>query len=589
MRVNKTQVAVITETWLNDNIPSSALSISGFDMYRKDRNDRQGGGVAIYVSSDFKATPIESHLVPNHLELLWLKLVLSKTRILFLCAVYYPPQSPLKDEIIDSLQFMVDHLKSQHPDAKFMILGDFNDLNTAPLLDELGFQQIVSKPTRGHNILDKVFTDSSDLYKEPVVNSPISTSDHRTIIIDPINVILNSAPRKTTIRPMRDSNIRTFGQWLTSENWTCLNECRDAVEMVESFASSLRARYLQIFPPTCIKRRSDDKPWITNRVLTIISQRQKAYLLGNIPLYKTLRDTVRREIAKCKQNFYSRKVKNLKKQQPGKWHQEIRHLAGLKKTRPTLPESDLAPADQAENINNHFASICSALPPLDRNALPAFLPAPRPPPVIEAHQVYQKLRNINPSKASYKDDLPARLIREFAPELADPLARIFNECLQSGVFPDQWKLSNIVPIPKVKPCQSFDQLRPISLTPIFAKIFETFLSSWITRDISHKLDSQQYGNIRNSSTTHYLVSLVDTILKGTDKPGHVASLCAIDYAKAFDHIDHNVVVRKLIQLGVDLSLIPVICAPWPSERTRRCVAGQSIVVFSERSGAPSPV
>eukprot|EP00057_Strongylocentrotus_purpuratus_P013235 XP_011667709.1 PREDICTED: uncharacterized protein LOC100890752 [Strongylocentrotus purpuratus] len=528
MRVNKTQVAVITETWLNDNIPSSALSISGFDMYRKDRNDRQGGGVAIYVSSDFKATPIESHLVPNHLEVLWLKLVLSKARILFVCAVYYPPQSPLKDEIIDSLQFMVDHLKSQHPDAKFMILGDFNDLNTAPLHDELGFQQIVSKPTRGHNILDKVFTDSSELYKKPVVTSPISTSDHRTIIIDPINVILNSAPRKTTIRPMRDSNIRTFGQWLTSEDWTCLNKCRDAVEMVESFASSLRARYLQIFPPTCVKRRSDDKPWITNRVLTIISQRQKAYLL----------------------------VKNLKKQQPGKWHQEIRHLAGLKKTRPTLPESDLAPADQAENINNHFASICSALPPLDRKALQAFLPAPRPPPVIEAHQVYQKLRNINPSKASYKDDLPARLIREFAPELADPLARIFNECLQSGVFPDQWKLSNIVLIPKVKPCQSFDQLRPISLTPIFAKIFETFLSSWITRDISHKLDSQQYGNIRNSSATHYLVSLVDTILKGTDKPGHVASLCAIDYAKAFDHIDHNVVVRKLIQLGVDPSLIP---------------------------------
>ena len=71
-------------------------------------------------------------------------------------------------------------------------------------------------------------------------------------------------------------------------------------------------------------------------------------------------------------------------------------------------------------------------------------------------------------------------------------------------------------------------------------------------DIFPVLDDRQFGNIKGSSTTHYLVSLLDSVLSGTDKPGLVASLCAIDYTKAFDHIDHNIVISKLIHLGVNL-------------------------------------
>ena len=63
----------------------------------------------------------------------------------------------------------------------------------------------------------------------------------------------------------------------------------------------------------------------------------------------------------------------------------------------------------------------------------------------------------------------------------------------------------------------------------------------------------------DSSTTHYLVDLVDTILRGIDQPGHNASLCAIDFTKAFDRINHNVTIRKLIDIGVRKSIIPVIC------------------------------
>ena len=71
-------------------------------------------------------------------------------------------------------------------------------------------------------------------------------------------------------------------------------------------------------------------------------------------------------------------------------------------------------------------------------------------------------------------------------------------------------------------------IRPISLTPDFAKILEHFLAKWIMADISDKIDPDQYGNLRGSSTTHYLVKLLDFVLKGLDQPKKLAVITLID-------------------------------------------------------------
>ena len=88
------------------------------------------------------------------------------------------------------------------------------------------------------------------------------------------------------------------------------------------------------------------------------------------------------------------------------------------------------------------------------------------------------------------------------------LTEIFNICIVNGYFPPAWKTATILPIPKEKNITTFDQLRPISLTPIFARILESFIAKWILEDISAKLDPKQYGNIKSSSTVHYLVDML---------------------------------------------------------------------------------
>ncbi len=79
---------------------------------------------------------------------------------------------------------------------------------------------------------------------------------------------------------------------------------------------------------------------------------------------------------------------------------------------------------------------------------------------------------------------------------------------------------------------SFHQLRPMSLTPIFARILESFIVKWIIEDITDKLDLKQYGNIKGSSTVPNLVDMLNSVYEGLDKPNHYAYLSAVDFTKA---------------------------------------------------------
>eukprot|EP00057_Strongylocentrotus_purpuratus_P011981 XP_011666455.1 PREDICTED: RNA-directed DNA polymerase from mobile element jockey-like [Strongylocentrotus purpuratus] len=151
------------------------------------------------------------------------------------------------------------------------------------------------------------------------------------------------------------------------------------------------------------------------------------------------------------------------------------------------------------------------------------------PPIIDRRQVFERLRQLNVSKACHPRDLPPRLINEFAYEISEPLTVLFNLCLRSGCFPDAWKDSSVCPIPKGSRVTGYDQLRPISITPILARLFEGFLADWVMEDIKPLVDSHQFGNMKGSSVDHYLVGMLDHIHKGLDRPGLVANVCAIDF------------------------------------------------------------
>ena len=115
------------------------------------------------------------------------------------------------------------------------------------------------------------------------------------------------------------------------------------------------------------------------------------------------------------------------------------------------------------------------------------------------------------------------------------------------------------PIPKSEKPQSEDDVRIISLTSFFSKVLESFVVDWLRLYIGKLLDPKQFGGNKGDSTSHYMIELINFILYSQDFTEPVAVvLCTIDFAKAFNRIDHNTLVVKLSDMGVPGWLLNVV-------------------------------
>ena len=89
--------------------------------------------------------------------------------------------------------------------------------------------------------------------------------------------------------------------------------------------------------------------------------------------------------------------------------------------------------------------------------------------------------NVKSDTAPGSDDIPPKFIKLSKCILAPLLTKLFNKCIKQEILPDPFKLAYVIPIPKVSNPKSFDDLRPISLLPVFAKIFEKILEHDMTK------------------------------------------------------------------------------------------------------------
>ena len=128
-------------------------------------------------------------------------------------------------------------------------------------------------------------------------------------------------------------------------------------------------------------------------------------------------------------------------------------------------------------------------------------------------------------------------------------------------------------------------MRPISKTPVGGKIIEKVIVSELEKDIKGKLDSSQYGNCRGSSTTHYLIKLTDQAFKSTAQ-GNATTAITIDYSKAFDFVDHNVLIEKLVQLGVRSNIIKLLISFLSGRSHNTHIFGQKSDFLSITCGVP---
>ena len=242
---------------------------------------------------------------------------------------------------------------------------------------------------------------------------------------------------------------------------------------------------------------------------------------------------------------------------PSMWYKEIKRICGKSPSGVDFC-SDSNDEKVANQLNGHLARIIQSLPPFDVNkTIQEYQKIPHddiPLPTISEGQVFSQIKKLKRTSIT-PIDIPIELIKAFPDKLTKPLMQIFNYILTSSVYPQIWKTGYVTPIPKKDTELNFDGVRPINVPPLFSKMYESFVANWLKAEVEPLLDPHQYGNRKNTSTSHYLVSLLHFILKHVDEPGKWLNLITIDFKKGFDLIDHNILISKLL---IDFRVNPVV-------------------------------
>lgn len=173
---------------------------------------------------------------------------------------------------------------------------------------------------------------------------------------------------------------------------------------------------------------------------------------------------------------------------------------------------------------------------------------------ISAFEVERVLRHLK-NTSSGSDNIPAWLFKSCSCELAEVVAHIMNNSLLFGHVPTSWRTSIVTPIPKVSNPNSLTDFRPISVTPILSRVAEKlFVQKWIKPVLPVEALSDQYAYKQTGSTNCALIKCFDYVTSSLEQNDYVRCLL-VDFSKAFDTVDHVLVVRKLKDLGFPGSIV----------------------------------
>ncbi|CAM4548729.1 unnamed protein product [Lepidochelys olivacea] len=174
---------------------------------------------------------------------------------------------------------------------------------------------------------------------------------------------------------------------------------------------------------------------------------------------------------------------------------------------------------------------------------------------ITTSDVEAKLEQLNGTKSGGLDNLHPGILQKLAHEIASPLARIFNESVNSGVVPYDWRLANIVPIFKKGKKSDPGNYRPVTLTSAVCKVLEKILKKKVVKDIevNGKWDKIQHGFTKGRSCQTNLISSFEKVANFLDK-GNTVDLIYLDFSKAFDTMPHGELLVKLEKMGINMKI-----------------------------------
>ena len=230
-------------------------------------------------------------------------------------------------------------LSTKYPESGIILGADKNSMDISPLLTcGLKLKQIVDKNTINGKILDVLIMNLSKYYNSPIIAPPIcpddpehgKPSDHSVPICSP-HTNPYTPPVRTwkyhTYRPLPDSSVRKFGQWITAETWEGLSHCQTATELASKFEGILKTNLDKHCPTKTTKISSQDKPFFNSELKKLHRLKSREYTKrGKTEKYKALKDEFDKKFKVAAQKYLDKNVEELKNVHPGRAFKTLKRM-----------------------------------------------------------------------------------------------------------------------------------------------------------------------------------------------------------------------------------------------------------------------